>query len=194
MADIQHDPDAEMFEGDDLLEPPRWPKVIGTFSIVWGALGLACGGCMFGMGLMMPSLVKSLEAQQGPMPDIMKPTMAQFVVGGAGLIVPVLLIIAGVMTVARKRVGCTLHLVYSALGLLSTIAYTAISLPRQAQLAEWVRQNPTDPWAKQANPSVGWAVFAIMTLISLAYPVFCIIWFGAVKRNAPMDVPREQIV
>lgn len=188
------DPDTAMFDGDDLVEPPRWPKVIGTVSIAWGAIGFGCGGCMLGMGLMMSSLVKSVEAQQGPMPDVMKPTLAQFIIGGVGLIVPVMLIIAGVMTVARKRAGGSLHLVYSVLSLISTIAYTAVSLPRQAEVAEWVRQNPTDPWAKQANPSIGWSIFAVVTLVSLAYPVFCLIWFGAVKRGAPMDIPREEIV
>lgn len=192
--DQRQDHDAAAFEGDELYEPPRWPKVIGTISIVWGAMGLMCGGCMLGMGIMMPTMVKSVEAQQGPMPDVMKPTLLQLVVGGIGLIVPIILIVAGIMTVARKATGAMLHLVYAVAGLISTIAYTAISLPHQAQLAEWVQQNPTDPWAKQANPGLGWAIFSIITLISLAYPVFCLIWFGAVKRRAPMDIPREPIV
>lgn len=195
MENARHDPDAAMFESDELVEPPRWPKVVGTISIVWGGLSLLCGGCFLGMGVMTTTLVKGAEQQLGsPMPDVMKPTTVQLGVGGLGLLAPLLLIIAGVMLVSRKRVGVTLHLVYAVAAIVLGLAGAAVSIPRQLQQAEWVRQNPTDPWAQHAKPEIGFIMLGVFTLLGLAWPIFCLIWFGAVKRRAPLDIPREEIV
>src|SRR5215831_4101907 len=34
-------------------EPPAWPKTVGTISIVWAGLNLACGVCGMSMALLM---------------------------------------------------------------------------------------------------------------------------------------------
>lgn len=193
---MEHDPKAPevIFEGDDLLEPPRWPKVVGTISIAWGALNLACGGCFLALGAMTSSLVQGAEQQMGPMPDVMKPSGLQMGVGILGLIPTVLLLAAGILVVARKPAGKMLHVVYGVLALLTTAAGVLIGLQQQLAVVEWVRQNPDNAWAKQAKPAVGFVIMGIMVTLGLVWPVFCIIWFGAVKRNAPMDIPREDVI
>lgn len=194
MAHDPRDPDAAMFEGNDLVEPPRWPKVIGTISIVWAALGLTCSGCGLASIALMDQFIKPAEERFGPMPDVMKPGLTQMVSSVASFIPVIVLLVAGIMVVARKPVGGTLHLVYAVLSLITTGLGVILGVQQQLAIAAWVKQNPDSQWAQQSNPTVGFAVLGFMILLGLAWPVFCLIWFGVVKRRAPMDIPREGII
>ena len=50
-------------------------------------------------------------------------------------------------------------------------------------IMEWARQNPDNPWAQQQNPLLTVVIFAFVIVLSFAWPVFCLIWFGLVKRT-----------
>lgn len=194
MAHDPRDPDAAMFEGDDLVEPPRWPKVVGTISIVWAALGLTCAGCGLASIALMDQFIKPAEERFGPMPDVMKPGPAQIVLSVISFLPVIVLLVAGIMVVARKPLGGTLHLVYAVLSLIITGVAAVFGLQQQMAIAEWVRQNPDSQWAQQSNPTMGFVMMGLMVALGLAWPVFCLIWFGVVKRRAPMDIPREDII
>lgn len=101
-------------EGIDLPpDLPRWPKVVGITSIVWGALGLMCAGCgsIYAVAI-APDLMKGMEDRMGPMPAVFKPGLETIVAGALGVVMTILLIVAGIVLVQYKRLGRTLHLAY----------------------------------------------------------------------------------
>ncbi len=181
--------DAPPTEPGELLLPgdaPRWPRVVGIISIVWGSLGLLCAGCgIVYFGVMMPRFSQMAEEQMGgPMPAVMMPPLGQYVMMALGTVLAVVLVVAGSLTAARNPLGRVLHLAYGAVGVLLSLVGSAIGVQQQLAIAEYFRQNPTDPWAKQNNPTVGFVMVAVMALLGLAWPGFCLIWFGLVKRTA----------
>src|SRR3954464_12580541 len=102
----------------DIAEPkplPGWPKVVGIISIVWGALGVTCLGCFFGMSQFLPALMGKPDE---PLPPTLKPDPLQMGVYILGAIMALVLLIAGVLTVKRRPVGKWLHLAYAAVSLL----------------------------------------------------------------------------
>jgi hypothetical protein len=180
------------FGGDFGLEPQRkaWPKVIGIISIVWGSLALICNGCGL-VGQMFQSAAMGMMPQQTggqqipPMPDVMKPGIAEYAVSGLGILIGVILITGGSMLVARNPIGRVLHLAYAGLSIVITLAGTALAIQKQSAIAAWAKQNTEDFWAKQQGQSASFAMIGIgvVALLGLAYPIFCLVWFGAVKRD-----------
>src|SRR5215468_4835859 len=122
-------------------EPAAWPKTLGTISIVWAGLNLACGVCGMSMALLMGTFIKKAEEQLGPMPDVMKPTTAQLAVGFVSFIGPVVLLCAGIATVRRRPAGRPLHLVYAMISLVLTAIATVIGLMHQMEVLEWAKHN-----------------------------------------------------
>lgn len=165
-------------------EPARWPKVVGTISICWGGFWLLCGGCGLAYMAMMPRFLSGVEQQMGePMPDVMKPGMAQLVLGAVGMISPILLLIAGILTVRRKPAGRTMHLLYACVGIVLTTVSTVIGVQQQLKIMEWVKHNGSSKWAQGGSSAVGLVVMVAILALSVAWPFFCMIWFGAVKRD-----------
>jgi MFS family permease len=165
-------------------EPPRWPKVVGVTSIIFGALSLTCGGMGLVMMGLMPVLMKAVADQMGPMPDAMKPNAAMMVAGVIGLGVAVLLIIAGIVTVQRKPAGRRLHLVYAVLGIASTFVGLYLQLRHQAGFQQWAAQNPDNLWAQQGGGVWQLIGLAFSIFLGFGWPLFCLIWFGLVKTRA----------
>lgn len=173
---------------DDLdltgIEPPKWPKVVGTISIVWGSIGLMCVGCgaasPFLMRLAMPA-----ETTEPP-PPWTQPNPVVFASLGVSLIVTVLLIIAGAATVGRKPAGKPLHLAYVVLGLLSMAFGTYVQLQLQATNRQWALDNPDNPIAQQmqAGGGIGQTIgMAFSIFMGAAYPLFCLVWFGFMGKK-----------
>lgn len=186
------DHDAAMF--DDAVEPPRWPKVVGIISIVWASLGLACGVC--GMAGPFISTYFVPPEMKGQMPPMAPPPL-MLAAQVAGMANAVLLLVAGIMLVSRKPVSKPMHLVYGLLSFPLFVVTMMLSMQQQAALAQWAQQNPDTPYGKAMQgpgaalgQTIGWVIGCLMML----YPVFCVIWFGFVKRRAVLDVPREEIV
>lgn len=179
---------------DDFDAQPGWPKPVGIISIVWGSLGLLCGVCGLGSVTMMSSFMKGVEEQMGsPMPDVMKPSGAQMGLMALSFIPAVILIVAGVMTVKRNYKGRMLHLVY--VGLSVVIGALGIGMQVMQQLAQkdWAAQNPDNKWAQNIQQGGMFAYIGIAfgVILSFAWPVFCAIWFGAVKRK-PEDFGQNR--
>jgi hypothetical protein len=58
----------------------------------------------------------------------------------------------------------------------------------QAQMTEWAQQNPNSNYAKSQQGAggvvgqiIGWTIGLIF---GFSWPMFCLIWFGAVKKQA----------
>lgn len=162
---------------------PTWPKVVGIISIVWGSLGLVCGGC----GLLSPIFVGMVMKGSGQeLPPAMLAQPPQMVLMVLGLLLAVFLIIAGVTIINRKPSGFAMHLGYSLIAIPLTLLSVYFSWKQQGDLAQWAAANPDNPMAKgmsspgqQIGQVFGLAFGAVM---GLGYPIFCLIWFGLVKK------------
>jgi hypothetical protein len=165
-------------------EPASWPKVIGIISIVWGSIGLLCGICGIGGLLFSGAIVNIVPPEQQ---EQMRAQMAaqqspiMFVHYGIGFLLAILLLIAGIQTLRREPLGRTLHLAYGVLGTLSALfgAFLGWGVIH-AQGAQLVG-NAQQQQMQQMGSYFG---LAFGVCFGLAYPVFCLIWFGVVKRDS----------
>ena len=167
-------------------ELPSWPKVVGIVSICWSSLGIFCTGCGVAGLLMLPQFMSKAEEQLGPMPDVMKPNFVQMIFAGIGIIPVAILMVAGILTVRRSKAGAIAHLLYGGVGLITGLIGTAYGIMHQLELQTWGQQNASSKWAQQAGSPAGWIGLVVAALIGIAYPLFCLVWFGLIKRNADM--------
>ena len=163
---------------------PGWPKVVGIISIVWGSLGLCCGGC-------------GLASAAGMMPK--QPGMESMPTGGTplayaslafGLLVTLVLLTAGILTLSRKPIGKILHLVYAIMAFISVILAAVAQIQVIGLMEQWMRDNADSPQVKQMSQipmaTIQKGGLVVGLIIASIYPIFCAIWFGVVKRNADM--------
>src|SRR3954469_1748826 len=136
-------------------EPPKWPKVIGIISIVWGslsALGGLCGLASRLLGRMMGSLT---EKELGPMPPAMTISPLQMGFAGLGLVIAVVVLSAAISTVSRRPTGRTLHLAYGVAALVCAVLSLSLEVMRQRQLADWMATHPDSKWAQRGAAGGG---------------------------------------
>ncbi|MFZ4576068.1 MAG: hypothetical protein ACOYN0_16915, partial [Phycisphaerales bacterium] len=102
----------------------------------------------------------------------------------------VLLITAGVLSIGRKPLTKNLHVAYAIFAILMTIVGTKVNLDLVARQRTWALEHPETDFAKQMNApgqKAGGAIgLAFGLAIGTAYPIFCLVWYGAVKRKAPL--------
>lgn len=173
---------------DLLAEPPGWPKIVGIVSIVFGALGLTCGGCgLLGQG--MQSLIPEME-DVAKQPQVMAPILT-FSLLALALLLSILLLIAGIMTLLRKPIGRPLHLLYAVLKILAVIVglvtFIMIWPDYKVELTRYFEESGQNAQSRDVMLSATFYGALVSNLIYLAYPVFCLIWFGLVKRK-PEDM------
>lgn len=192
MTNDQHHPPAEP-DLAPLPHRPGWPKAIGIISIVLGALALTCmilSGAMVPLGAAMAG-----EAFEDiPPPPNMRLSPPLLGALGLGALVNLVLLIAGIMTLRRSTLGRSLHLAYGVLGVIAALVGVAIQLHMQNELQQWIADyGDTEipggggtTWGEQMQMQQQFQGISMIAglIISLAYPVFCIIWFGMIKRNA----------
>lgn len=189
---------------------PGWPKVVGVISMVMAIIALACG--VLGLGFMAvgESMFAGMMAGQlpdgVPPPPTMPPLDAIMLgVSAFGVVTNVLLIAAAVMLMRRRPAGRTLHLVYAVIAVVSAFLGTYASHRAQVQqqqaMTAWIADHGDTEFGKviadsqqqqaamQQSLQVGGLVAT--AVLSLAWPVFCIIWFGMVKRDAESIGPTE---
>lgn len=184
--DVYIAPPTEQGDDWDFAEAPGWPKVVGIISIILGALGLVCGGAGIVWMAVGPGMMQgSAQNMQGGMPPVLLqmnvPVLALTAVGTAWSI---LLVVAGAMCAGRKPMARSLHLLWALGTVVLTIVNTKFQLDIQADIAEWIKDNPNSDFAQYAQRGGGGMVgLAIGLFIGLAWPVFCLIWFGFVKTK-----------
>jgi hypothetical protein len=175
---------------------PSWPKVVGIVSIVWGSLGIMCNGCGVASMLVMPGLMAQAVPNE-PMPPQFQPSGLAIAASGLSVVVSAVLILAGILVMRRREVGRWLHLGYAGAALVLTIVGVAIQLQMFAAMEQFVRENPGSMWAQQQNaPGAKFGqqtglIFGV--ILGAAYPLFCLVWFGVIKRGGSMGtVPEER--
>lgn len=189
----EFDADPEDLDADLDAVRPGWPKGVGIPSIILGALMLVCNGmgvAWFSVGQpwMMQQAIDSGQMEGGVPPFMMQPMLGMTVLCVVGLLVSVLLVVAGISTVARRPAGRALHLAYGALSVVTFGVSMYMNMSMQAQTNEWIQQNPDSGFAAQAQQSLGPGFgLAMGVLLGLVWPVFCLIWFGLVKKR-PEDM------
>ena len=166
-------------------EPAGWPKAVGIISIVWAGLNLACGLCGIGYMLMAGKMMAGAEAQFGPVPDVVKPSQAQIILSIVGMIGPVILLIAGITTLRRRPTGRVLHLVYAVIAIVLGGAGAFVAMKQQFAIVQWAKDHPADKWVTQGHVGspISLVISAAIMLIMFVWPLFCMIWFGAIKRD-----------
>lgn len=166
-------------------QPPSWPKVIGIISMVFAGLGLFCVGC----GALSPALMSMIpaEAQSRMPPMLFSPPIIQWVNLALGAMLAVYLLVSGVVLLSRNPAARTMFLIYGALGTLLSIWSMYWQINLQSQMTEWAQQNPDTDYAKSqqgAGGAVGQIIgWTLGLLFGFAWPLFCLIWFGAVKKK-----------
>ena len=170
-----------------LDEPKSWPKVIGIISITWASVvGLGCNACAAFMPQIMGRIIPEDMKKDG-LPPNLTPNPIMYGAIGLGVLVSILLLVAGIALVRRKRSGRALHLVWAVLGCLMAVLGLYMQWRMNGEVQVWMQQHPDSQFAKQAasqgdiGPIIGYVMGAVF---GLAYPVFCLVWFGLVKRNA----------
>lgn len=160
-------------------EPARWPAVVGTISIVWASLSVCCMVGFLGMVIFFPG-----DPNQSPPTEI----TPLFLFGmGLGVVLAGLLMAAGIAGVTRRPATRPLHLAYAALALLSVIPGVMQQVQAHADMATWANNHPDTDYGKM-YAEFGSYFFPIgmvcYSVIALPYPLFCLVWFGLVKRSS----------
>ncbi|MFG0258689.1 MAG: hypothetical protein ACF8GE_12395 [Phycisphaerales bacterium JB043] len=173
-------------EIEEFVPKPGWIKPVGVISIIWGAIGLLLsllGGVWIFVG---PSLMQSAAGNmQGGVPDVMLsinlPLAAAVVVG---LIWAVFLLISGIMLLVQSPLARTCFLIYALGGVVITLGSTWVNLDYQEQIAQWIEANPDADFSQQAGAQSGGMLGLVLGIVlGLAWPVFCMIWFGVIKNR-----------
>lgn len=175
-------------EYDD-LEAPIWPKVVGITSTVWGTLGLGCGLC--GTALLSLPMIFEKEMSQ-EFPDGIPPTLAHppveiYLLALLGAVLAVYLITCGIVLLLRKPLARPLHLVYAVAALTIFVGSFWFNWRFQAELKQWNLDNPNTKWAQQQANGQKWKEIAgtsVGIVMGSGWPLFCLIWFGLVKRDS----------
>ncbi|MCC6321708.1 MAG: hypothetical protein IT438_09780 [Phycisphaerales bacterium] len=143
-----------------------WPKVIGML-----------GGATQTMGP---------KGQPMDMPEVMKPTIVDVVMGLGGFLLAALLLIAGILLVMRKPVARPLHILHAVLAVVSTVVSVGYTVMKMQAMSQWAAQNPDHEFAKMLGMVMVFIYIAIGigVLFGLAYPAFTLVWFTMIKRDA----------
>ena len=158
----------------------NWPKTVGIVSIVWGSLGCICN-CF-------SALSPIIRPNQPTLPYA-----APLALLGVALSITVL--VSGILCVQRKPVARWMHLVWAALSLISMVVGTVIFHQHKATLLDATVQQAVDDQRARGNSNMTAEQFRgfiepVMTFMAIAvpavmslWPVFCLVWFGLVKRT-----------
>lgn len=182
-----------LYDSRDIADPPAWPKTIGWISAIWGVVGLGCLGLGV-LGAMMPVIFAEGMAQQFPdgFPDVIaSPAMSAYIMWALSGLSSVFLILAGSMLIMRRRVAWHLHIAYAVIGTLLAGVGVWMGVEQQQAVTDWVNQNPQTKFAEQqkAGGTFNTVIMIVFILIGFAWPVFCGLWFGLLKRD-PAEIDR----
>tara|TARA_R110002073_G_scaffold1715_3_gene12456 strand:+ start:206313 stop:206945 length:633 start_codon:yes stop_codon:yes gene_type:complete len=176
------------WEPADLLDRPKWPKVVGVISILFASFGLTCGSVITVVGVIMPSLVEG-GLDGDPVPDGMVMHGIDYFYAGFGLALAALLLIAGITAVTYRPLTRVLHLIYAACTIPLTILNYLNQTAKQASIFEWAEQYPNNQISQNMDPnSIGSSVgqiigLAFMIVLGFGIPTFYLIWFGLLKTK-----------
>ena len=187
------------------IPPAGWPKPIGVLSLIFGILAVTCGVAGMAMWAASDALMGSLMGAAMPPntpPPPYSPPMSLVLLASAGLgvILNIILICAGAALLKRSQSGRSLHLVYALVGIVAaffgSFAGYAGQQAQQQAMTQWIEQHgDTDDTTRQIvdqqqmSAQMQGPIQAISLIVglivALAWPVFCIVWFGMMKKAVP---------
>ena len=163
--------------------PTTWPISFGVISIVLGAMGVLGGVIGAAVILLLPRLMPQGQATLPTIsPQVMTYTIASSAVG---TLVAVLLIIAGVGLVRRRRWGVGAIRTWAIIKIVLAVVASGISLWLQSTMQ-------TTPANGAASNSALPAVAHVTQIISLvlglawamAWPIVCLVWLSRASVRA----------
>ncbi len=189
-----------------LEEPAKWPTVLGWFSIVLGGLGILKNGCgafsnlvtggagmtsLFSGGGKSPQAAQIEQAMAGLGPWIM-------LIGGLNVIsmfISVLLLVAGIQLVSRKRSSVGLHKAWSWVRIAMVVLETGAGLVVQSAMVSAVMSSLPQGSGGPPPAAVSTMIMVFTVagtcfgvLLALAYPVVVLVVLS--KRWAKEEVAR----
>ena len=164
----------------DPEDRPSWPKVVGIISIVWGGLGMTCA-CW--------DVVSPFTSEQAAK----QATTGTIALSAVGMAWGVLLIASGILCLQRAYAARWAHLVYAIGSLLLSVAGIIIFQNGKEAMLDAIVQGIRDGQQGQGGPSpesmrstisISMTVMlVVMTVIQSIWPIFCLFWFGLIKRT-----------
>lgn len=178
---------------------PSWPKTIGILSIVFASIALTCTGIGGLFSFFAEPLLAAIvpDSPDGnPMPPNTVPPFDAVMIASIviGLFANVLLLAAGIATARRSPAGRGRHLAYALVGLVSALfsIYSTFhaNAHQNAQLEAWLADHGDTPLGLQMGSAQQREITRLTQgvglvtafVLSAAWPVFCVVWFGMVKR------------
>lgn len=168
--------------------PPKWPIPVGIISIALGGLGLICGGLGLAVTPFLGGMMSS-QLQGAPLPPSMQFGPVDYALAGVGVVLSVLLLIAGIMLIGRHPVSRWLHLLYAVASIPLTILNLMHQSAKQAAMAQWAADYPDNPMAKAINSGASGQELGTMIglcvggVFGIAFPLFLFVWFMLVKTK-----------
>lgn len=173
---------------DHFLPPPKWPIPVGIISIALGGLGLVCGG----LGLAITPFLGGMMSGQlngAPLPPNMQFGPVDYTITALGVVLSILLLIAGIMLVGRHPLSRWLHLLYAVAIIPVSIMNLMQQSAKQAAMAQWAADYPDNEFAKAINsgatgqdigPMIGMCVGGGL---GIGFPLFLFVWFMLIKTK-----------
>ena len=188
----------EQWEPDELMNPrPKWPKVIGVISILYGVFGLTCGGIGLATAPIITGLMKT-PLEGDPIPYGMVMHAVDYIIGGLGIALAASLLMGGITAVTHRPVTRTLHLVY-AIGVLPLSVWSYLNQVGKQELnLQWAEEFPNNTIAQGMNgqnpgQAIGELVgLVLFILLGIGVPVFYLIWFGLIKTKPEQITGDEE--
>ncbi len=178
--------------------PSVWPMVIGTISIVVGAMGLLCYGCGV-IGEMLGPLLANVvpEESLGPQPQ------GAFLVYWIGsycvaLMLSLWLLVAGIGIAQRRAWSRPASIGWAITKVVAAVGDTVLAFVFISDIAAYVSEG----WSggQQQAPQLPEGFFAVMMafmiiagfFFALIWPVFLLIWFARRRVRTEIADWRQQ--
>ncbi len=178
--------------------PSVWPRVIGTISIVLGAMGLLCYGCG-AIGEMVGPLLANVAPPEvlGPQPQgvFLVYWIASHCVA---LLLSLWLLVAGIGTAQRRPWSRPASIGWAITKMVVAVGDTVLGFVFISEIAthlseSWSRGQQQTPPPAQAVIEIVMAVMIIAGFFfALIWPVFLLIWFARRRVCAEVAQWRQQ--
>ncbi len=202
---------------DDHADPeleadrPGWPKVVGILSIVFASLSLFCGVVGSGLAFASEPIMEAVMGPQlgdAPPPPFSPPVDAILMVSIAlSLGLNILLVVAGVQTLRRLANGRSLHIVYALAAVLATgfgvYAQLHGQVEQEKAMDAWLEQHGDTEFGEAIREQVeqqraGSGVTGLLGIgaglvVGLAWPLFCMVWFGPMGKQPDALLPQDDL-
>lgn len=175
-----------------LPESSRWPAVVGIIGIVFAALGLL-GGCLGTLTVFALDFMRDLMEQAGQDTstlDDMANNKALY--GGmaiAALVLSILLLVAGVQILRRRRGAYGLTLTWALLKLLYVAGKVPVDYNAAIKQMEAMKDQSTPGASAVADmgPAIAIGSAAFNAVWGVALPIFMLIWLARPRVRREMS-------